>query len=150
MTTVDLSEFLLARIAEDEAVAREATPGPWRWSEDLEDGMESEAAHTYVRNESWPTPVISAHGVHTEGFVQVQPADAAHIARWDPARVLAECQAKARIVSNHASTTTGWHDDEGEHVLYCRWCHRQWPCADLRALALPYADHPNYREEWRP
>src|SRR5665647_1153199 len=28
----DLTEFLSARIAEDEAVAREATPGPW-WNE---------------------------------------------------------------------------------------------------------------------
>ena len=24
------------------------------------------------------------------------------------------------------------------------------PCATLRLLALPYADHPDYREEWRP
>jgi hypothetical protein len=25
-----------------------------------------------------------------------------------------------------------------------------WPCLTLRLLALPYADRPGYREEWRP
>lgn len=24
------------------------------------------------------------------------------------------------------------------------------PCPTLRMLALPYADHPDYRQEWRP
>lgn len=27
---------------------------------------------------------------------------------------------------------------------------RSWPCRTLRALALPYAEHPDYREEWKP
>jgi hypothetical protein len=26
----------------------------------------------------------------------------------------------------------------------------EWPCDTVLALALPYADHPDYREEWRP
>jgi hypothetical protein len=25
-----------------------------------------------------------------------------------------------------------------------------WPCQTLRLLALPYADHPDYRPEWKP
>ena len=31
MTAVDLADFLLARITDDENLARGATPGPWRW-----------------------------------------------------------------------------------------------------------------------
>jgi hypothetical protein len=50
------------------------------------------------------------------------------IARWDPARVLAECAAKRRIVEMYA----GQH---GQPYV-------------LHFLALPYADHPDYRQEW--
>jgi hypothetical protein len=81
------------------------------------------------------------------------PEDRAHIARWDPARVLAECEAKRRIVAIHARDyghecpgegedpimiPAGWYGSDG-----CR------DCDVLRLLALPYASHPDYREEWR-
>lgn len=64
---------------------------------------------------------------------------AAHIARFDPARVLAECEAKRRVVTAIARWLDA-HPDE-DHV----------PAGDdaLCWLALPYADHPDYREEWR-
>jgi hypothetical protein len=60
---------------------------------------------------------------------------AAHVARHDPARVLAECEAKRRIVDSEGSPYV-----EG-HVPATR---------TLRFLALPYADHPDYRQEWKP
>ena len=52
----------------------------------------------------------------------------------DPARVLAECEAKRRIV---------------EH---CEVDHLVASPGDpyvLQLLALPYADHSDWREEWR-
>src|SRR5688572_20799212 len=69
-----LTEFLLARLTEDEAAARAAAgehgvyPGTW-W------GQEAGGEPSGVSSE-----------------------DGAHIARHDPARVLAECEAKRRIV----------------------------------------------------
>ena len=50
-----------------------------------------------------------------------------------PTRWLAECAAKRRIVE--------WHqpDDVCDDA-----------CHTLRLLALPYADHPDYDESWRP
>ena len=51
-----------------------------------------------------------------------------HIARWDPARVLAECEAKRQLI---------------ERVGNPDW-------AGFRILALPYADHPDYQQEWKP
>jgi hypothetical protein len=121
--TPSLTDFLLARIAEDEASAREASPGPWDcdeiddvWREDP-DGQ----AHLVAR--------------------RVTEGDAAHIARHDPARVLAECEAKRRIVGEHREQAGGG----------CCVCSRhEYPCPTLRYLALPYADHPDYREEWKP
>jgi hypothetical protein len=73
------------------------------------------------------------------------------------ARVLAECEAKRRIVE--------WHrlidglDAEDNPVRGCCNCIASGavppyliagPCMTSRLLALPYADHPDYREEWRP
>ena len=75
-------------------------------------------------------------------------------------RVLAECEAKRRIIALHqpsggpnyrgteccARCTAG-----GEYPADDGYTDEQnWPCPTLRALALPYAEHPDYREEWRP
>lgn len=54
-----------------------------------------------------------------------------------PARILADCEAKRRIVA--------WVN---------QWPWRAEPPSSvdglLPLLALPYADHPDYRPEWRP
>lgn len=59
----------------------------------------------------------------------------------DPARVLAECEAKARIMEEH--TIDG---NEGDPI--CRHLADE-PCDTLRSLAGVYAHHPDYRGEWR-
>ena len=122
MSGMDLAEFLLARIAEDEEAARAASPGPWR----------PDAEHSEV---------LAVDDITVaEGFALSGPqlrATVNHIARHDPARVLAECEAKRRLV---------------------KWA-RDWPLrparpsdedATLGLLALPYADHSEYRTEWSP
>jgi hypothetical protein len=95
-----LTEFLLARIPEDEAGAREA-----------------QALANIYTDPQWHWLVA-----HNGGSRWQQTSH-------DPARVLAECEAKRRIVE---------------------WCSdfMQWP--PLYALAAVYADHPDYREEWKP
>jgi hypothetical protein len=81
----------------------------------------------------------------------------AFIRHMSPARVLAECEAKRRIIEEHAP-------DKGYELDTCHrcadwedpgWDHEPppsvvYPCLTLRALALPYASHPDYRDEWRP
>ena len=65
----------------------------------------------------------------------------AFIARFDEDRELAEVDAKRRILdlARDYSPELG-HGDNGE-----------WALGEvLRMLALPYADQPGYREEWRP
>jgi hypothetical protein len=101
-----LTEFLLARIAEDEVAAERAgsfTP----WDETFQ-------------NDNY-------------GHLTIQPA-----------RVLAECAAKRRIVEELVlpyiaerrrlmNGQPSWGDEHPDL---------------LRILAAPYADHPDYREEW--
>ena len=62
--------------------------------------------------------------------------------------VLAECDAKRRIVELHApGNDVVTADDDGSDVLAlwdCRECRvYRGPCRTLRALALPYAEHPD-------
>lgn len=104
-----LTEFLLARIAEDEQLASDARRyvggafGPY-----------SVGAQAHVAIELWR-----------------------HADHWTPARVLAECVAKRRIVAEHTpgpmhGDPCDAHDTNYETI----------PCGTLLFLALAYADHP--------
>jgi len=119
-----LTEFLTARIDEDEAVALAATEGPWHANGKRDDG---EWAADGCRIEGAGIIIYDESG-HDED-------QAAHIARHDPARVLAECEAKRLLLELH-----GPHGRDTEAL----------PCRELAVLALPYADHPDYQPEWRP
>lgn len=157
----DLTDFLLARIAEDEEVARAAIrpdrPGThWHWVMDATDtpvalghlqraqndgeSVSLRTVEEYPTRNGWSLPhfVVQSGEVHGSG--------GEHIARWDPARVLAECQAKRRIVKAWASARDA-ANDTGEMRTYGE---EEGLEEALRLLALPYADHPDYRDEWRP
>jgi hypothetical protein len=64
-----------------------------------------------------------------------------HMFRWSPARVLVDCEAKRRIVEDYLSQLNSHRSG---------WDARTPRDYPLRALALPYTDHADYREEWRP
>ncbi|MFD8970518.1 DUF6221 family protein [Streptomyces sp. NPDC059568] len=107
-----------------------------------------------------------------DGVVAVTPENAdadgvgRHVARHDPARVLAEVEGKRRIVDIYANALEErvalrarmrevirsdsdefgrLHRQESELI---ETAERMAPV--VRLLALPYADRPGYREEWRP
>jgi Family of unknown function (DUF6221) len=89
---------------------------------------------------------------------------------FDADRLLAECEAKRRIVELHKSVETFagmsvsdyWPNHAtGKTVFVCEVCANHdretgwddfdgYPCATLKLLALPYVDRPGYREEWKP
>ena len=60
---------------------------------------------------------------------------------WPPARVIAECEAKRRILL-FAQDPQRWSPAAAR-------ADPETVEAVLRCLALPYADHPDYRPEWR-
>jgi hypothetical protein len=141
--TMTLTDFLLARIAEDEEVARGASAYPWQaaWVADPDGAV-------WAANMARPDRCNEGHDVNVPNFCDDTPVTegidtdftpieaAAHIASHDPARVLTECEAKRRIVEACAEVLA--YDAEA------------LPQDVLRCLALPYADHPDYREEWKP
>lgn len=69
------------------------------------------------------------------------PDQAAHIATWDPARVLAEVAATRRILDSFAASGKPLTTRDAETAVVRMV---------LRLLALPYADRPGYDEAWRP
>lgn len=146
--TVTLTDFLLARIGEDEAVARAAehSDGPETFHWELAGGrhhrFDNGLGEDYyaVRCGTWDRILVARDEV---GGVPLSR----HIARHDPARVLADCEARRRIVSM-CSPTLG---DELRAALSGDWDEAAWLARNiLAALALPYADHPDYNPDWRP
>lgn len=121
----ELVAFLLARIAEDKAAARALTDTlPWRQGTHPSPGWDGDVVHLYPDESGqvqWPT-------VH-EG--------AAFLARFNPARMLAECEAKEQIIDAAQEALV-------EHQIgTAKWLRV------LRALVQPYAEHPNFHAEWR-
>lgn len=140
----DIVEFLRARLDEEEQGALAANV--------KQDDPEWKTGHVAlshprsfrVRSALDSRPIAMCADVagdddaDTTGIVDGEAA-ADHIARWDPARVLAEVEAKRRIVTAH-----------GEPMEWCGSCEQRQPCETLTLLALPYSDHPDYDPEWKP
>lgn len=134
----DLADFILQRIAEDEAAARDcakAYPGEW----ELYD-----RGHYAKVQAGGPTFRIVAEfedqdGAQVLGLAWLGDA-LSHIQRNGPARVLAECEAKRRVVervlAEDDSLASPASLNLGDDVL--------------QLLALPYTGHPGFREEWQP
>lgn len=60
---------------------------------------------------------------------------------------LAELEGKRLIVTRHARVRFG-----GTRC-HCCWTNEydtpMWPCTTLKALAIPYCEHEDFREEWK-
>jgi hypothetical protein len=114
----DLTAFLLARLDEDEAKAREA--------------IEMRMAVKYVDPSDATRPDFELVAWPDLGVPSMLIG---------PERVLAECEAKRRIVAlapwcNNSTAGSALIDLPGNLVL--------------RDLAAVYSDHPDYDEAWRP
>ena len=108
-----LEDFILRRLEETASLARAAA-------------VEHQKADWHFVGEGCPTLALTV-GEHGAGTIW-------HITRHDPVHVLADCEAKRRLVA--------------------RLSERLGECYDLDELlgylALPYANHQDYRPEWRP
>lgn len=112
----ELITWLRAQLDDDERAARAATVLP------------GGAAEWFTGAEG---SVLAADPsqLHVRGAVLSLDDIGVHIARWDPARVLAEVEAKRRILDDFS-----------------------WEAGQVRAiqlLAQPYAGRDGWREEWR-
>lgn len=138
--SADLVAFLHRMYNEDERVAREAaTPGDW------------EVQGYHVLGKGVPPsrgPLVS----FAIGYAE-------HIARWDPARVLRQVNAKREILAEYEEAARAAAEvaeidfpDEARGRVE-RAGYSQSAAALYRVtahLATEYAAHPDYRPEWAP
>jgi hypothetical protein len=147
----ELVAFVRRCLDEDERVARAASVGPWRASPSIRSvyGPGSAVVNMPGPLPDWATYVVPPDSEGSEG---IEPANAEHIARWDPARVLAEVEAKRQVLEamedqarEHLNTICNDPEAEGRYVQRAEFYRQEV----ARLLAQPYAGQPGWREEWR-
>lgn len=188
--TDEMVAWLREQVDEDERAVQAATRGPWFWAdpsragfpqgggslladesptawqacahyctwsgeENLHRGISGQPGHEH----RMVTEVVGSWG-HDEWGITVSEHDAVHIARHDPARVLAEVAAKRRIIDLHHSLgpSAGTEDEvvcdacgpEEDISFRVETYGGRWPCTTLRLLASVYAGRPGWRSEWAP
>jgi hypothetical protein len=150
---VDLIEFLTARLDEDEAAAKAVKDGsePWpgQW--------QARDRHALETHNGWVIALAPGirdsrdpRSVAAEEFA---PGVVEHIARHDPARVLREAEADRTLLRElQAARKEVQGNDIGmAEPLTLR--SRGYYAGLLRAAmirATRFADHPDYRAEWKP
>jgi hypothetical protein len=119
---VTIIEFLEARIAEDELAAHAAidTAADWLAHYDYRDVKDSDGHYVVQADTRYPSA-----------------AQAAHIARHDPARVLRECDTKRTIIADFLR-----RDALGDLP------GRKAAEEALRSLAAVYSRHPDFDRVW--
>ncbi|WP_127572758.1 DUF6221 family protein [Georgenia faecalis] len=128
-----LTEFLVARITEREAVAHAAAAALTHRDQPDPDDLKVWRADDGTVRAGW-TPVATGERDHG---LDVRVAE--HIASHDPARVLAECAAHRAIVER-----CGPYDD-----IQVRRQTRTLAGDVLRALAAVYSDHEDFDPAWK-
>jgi len=155
---MDIVEFLTARLDEDEAGALATTPvlvtGRWKVARDKH--ADDDAPLQLIQGEDPDDPASEEYS-STEviaycAYWQAEAeANLRHIARHDPARVLAEVKAKRRVMARHSVVYDlhteccygcGWDREEGFHVEGIE------NCQELRDMASVYDQHPDYDPAW--
>lgn len=122
----DLIQWFSAQLDEDERILKTAPRGPWSMN-DSGSIVDADGGR-----------VITSVGGALDGRISrwPEPPVVDHVLAHDPARVQHEIDAKRQIVDRYA-----WLHEHGDTG------NTAWV---LRLLALPYADRPGYREDWRP
>ena len=158
----DLAAFLEARLDDDERIARACPPWPWRLEEDEPDPDYPPPHDGHRRGALFDADVLRPSVVFSDRYDEVGPQHD-HAVRHDPARVLDEVDAKRRLIGDLLATehllanrdTYGCRavsDREGDNTPSGKPCscgRDEAVRRRLGLLALPYAGHPDYHEEWR-
>lgn len=133
MMMTDLVKFLTARLDEDEAVANDVRPDEYLSTRDNSE--------------------LTTLGFDTQPYRTVAITSG---------RVLAEVEAKRRILAIHQRNTENGGDLDPDCTKCMSWEtgvdpydelvtdaeYDSWPCDTVKALASVYANHPDYRPEW--
>lgn len=128
----ELLPWLRAQLDEDERAARACPPWPWR--------LNDEGDEVWAADDVEVAAVFALSGSQTR-------ATAAHIARWDPARVLAEVAAKRAVINAYAEVAE-WYGRPSNRPAPAGEVFGLWTA--VQHLGVAYSTRHGYRDEWRP
>ena len=122
----DIVEFLRARLDEDEATARAVEPlgHNFDMGGNRQDEKIAAVRISYASEDGYPRSRGDRNATE-------------HLQRHDPARVLREVEAKRHLL------------ECAEDDLDAGGAEGNWAEIVIETLAAVYADHPDYRDEWR-
>lgn len=143
---MDIVEFIRNCLNEDEAAALATTPVPvaGRWKASRDKHAAADAPIALIQGDedtepgyedySYGSPII----VHAAEWQDEAEANLRHIARHDPAHVLADVAAKRRML-------------EAAREMFATdyWGLQHFADVIARNLAAPYAGRPGYDPAWR-
>lgn len=115
-----ITDFLLARIAEDESVA-----GP-AYSWESPESRISEWEGSYSGGLDIPAPRLRAECAAKRAIMALHALYVEPSAPWE--KMCLQCDPRA----------PAWDED----------AYTPYPCPTVRAIAAVYADHPDYQQEW--
>lgn len=132
-----LTEFVLARIAEDEGWARQAI-------------VEPQQGHRRTLPGVWTSPASGVVQTDDDLWTTGDGRTSYFVQQFDPARVLAECEAKRRIVELLPEQDPDRFGAELDTMN--RWDSGWYAACEeaVYALAVVYADHPDFDPRWKP
>ncbi|WP_328917260.1 MULTISPECIES: DUF6221 family protein [unclassified Streptomyces] len=141
VVAAEVAAFLRARLDEDEADARAATPGAW---------SADDSDYAGAIRSCGGADVIAGGRRGGDASVSESTEDAPRIARYDPARVLRDVEATRGVLAMYdqmvvdmaaPDAATSGPGRIAVTVLTPVLCH----------LARAYSDHPDHRaDEWAP
>lgn len=132
----DLVQFLRDRLDEDETVARTAG------------GQEADGLR-WLDHGSGSGVVSDDAGMVVTYRTGAGDPHAADIALHDPARTLREVEAKRGLLKRYEEPETSAALSDSVNT-FTAGVERTVLLEVFRHLTLPYADHPDHREDWRP
>lgn len=135
---MDITEFLIACLDEEQADAERLPPHPWKVGDEYslvlaDDDIEVATSFALSNNQ------------------MIRTRD--HIVRYGPDRVLREVAAKRELlewcieVTKHVDWTTVGQDGSLLNDPNPRATHTA--ILALKTMAAPYVDRPGYKEEWK-
>lgn len=145
---LDITAFLRARLDERELMLLHVSPVRMAWATFR--NTDGSMRYTSVVSANGDVWVCDGHVVEPD-LVQVV---------FDRAQELADVAAKRRLIAGHGpgrvvdESDGRWASDpDSWDPPWTKCTGHEWvayPCEMLRLLALPWAGHPDYREDWKP
>ncbi|MFE9845791.1 DUF6221 family protein [Streptomyces goshikiensis] len=142
---VQFFQFFRACLDEDERIASATVPGPWEWTPEGDQWGDCGPSLVQCLGGE-EVDVLSAWG-HDAWGMSVADGAAEHIARHDPARVLAEVDVKRQVLDRYEEQACLLANHMGG--ILTKYLVEEL-LRTVRLLALPYADRPGYLDKWRP